>query len=710
VAVATGHGERVTPDAEDFGELFVVLAAEGCTVVPVSGSLAAGIPEPCGALLIGAPMSPLAADEIAAVRAWVAAGGALLVAPGAPPTDDAFATDAPAAVDASTGAPVVTPGAPSDDATVSAEVADLVPELAFGARLYHDDLEVFDDEYLSDVAGRELQPREVAAITWSLQSGSGGRVKGATVAARVAIGRGHAVVLFGADLMTTRVLRSDDDYGSWTNELVRRWLALFPEELARRLRGPQRHRLLQAYPMAPAMAGKSFTAPFRLQRPSAERAAVVGVLPHPYCNPAVKGCGFCTFPHEPYAKDRAETVGLHVAQEIAAFRTRLVTHRHKEPWPRRRVESLYLGGGTANLTPPDTLRAIGEALHEAFVLDDTEVTFEGVPIYFIAKKPSPLDLLREIFPSSRPRVSLGIQTFLPAQLERMGRRAFGDAADFARVTAEARARGFVTSADMLFDLPGQTRDEILADARAAADLGLDQVCFYHLVMFDGLETEWSRDRSLLAQLPDNAHAADNWLALREELLRLGYVQTSLTDFERKDALEDPARRFRYEPCVFTPERYDQLGFGPAAVTFWGHGNRVSWKQLNPTGAEAYLAANPAHPWERDFAYGDRDWAVLYLTRKIASLTIDRAAYVTHHGRDPLVDFGEAFATLSDAGLVAISPERIDVTPLGMFYADAIAGLLAWRRMQTFKHQDRRVGGVSLRDRDLENEAMRSWMG
>jgi oxygen-independent coproporphyrinogen-3 oxidase len=566
-----------------------------------------------------------------------------------------------------------------------------------------------------------MQPRDGAAVTWSVTADSRWKASGSDVelpdasgmiAARVAVGRGHVLALFGTSLLRSYLLRSEDEFATWTDSFLRRWLApVFADELARRMRGPQRHRLLQAYPMAPVMTGQDFTEPFRLNRPSPERAAVVGVLPHPYCNPAVTGCGFCTFPHEPYAKNRAETVGLHVAQEIAAFRTRLVTYRYKEPWPRRKIDALYIGGGTANLTPPDTLRAIGAALHESFVLDDAEVTFEGVPIYFIAKKPSPLDVLREIFPASRPRVSLGIQTFLPAQLERMGRRAFGDAADFARVTAEARARGFTTSADMLFDLPGQTRDEILADARAAVDLGLDQVCFYHLVMFDGLETEWSRDKSLLAMLPDNARAAENWLALREEMQRLGYVQTSLTDFERADVLADPARRFRYEPCVFSPEKHDQIGFGPAAVTFWGAGDRITWKQLNPTGADAYLARKPDRPWERDFPYGERDWPILYLTRKIASLSIDLVAFADHCGGGALADFGDAFAALAEAGLVAMSEERIDITPVGMFYADAIAGLLAWRRMQTFRHQDRRTPDRDrLRDRNLVNEAAFSWMG
>jgi oxygen-independent coproporphyrinogen-3 oxidase len=685
IAVAVGHGEEVRPDHDAYRELFATLEAEGATIAMVEtlddDALAA-----YGALVIGAPARPLDDAELAATRRWLTAGGVVLAIP------------------------------PNLEA--------LVPELAVGPdRVEATYVELpfkIGDSFSIAIDGWAVRARE-ATLSWAVQ-GSGLRgadgtpATGCYLAVRIAIGRGHAVVLCSPQLIGA-TLPEDDDYGVWTDAVIRHWLSpIFTDELARRMRGPQRHRLLQAYPMAPAMFVSSSPGIDTMLtnshlRPAYTRAAVVGVLPHPYCNPAVRGCGFCTFPHETYARDRAELVGAQVVRELQAFRTRLVTRKRPEPWPRRPVEALYLGGGTANLTPPETFRAIGAALDETFVLDDAEVTFEGVPIYFTARRPSPLDLLREAFPRSRWRVSLGIQTFDPVQLARMGRTHFGDREAFARVVTEARARGFTTSADLLFDLPGQTLPQILDDARAAVDLGLDQICFYHLVMFDGLETEWSRDRSLLAMLPDNPRAEANWLALREELLAAGYVQTSLTDFERRDAYDDERRRFRYEPCVFAPERCDQLGFGPSAVTFWGTGEAITWKLVNPTTSEHYLRASPTKPWEREFAYGTRDWAILYLTRKIAALGVDRVEYARLFEADPLDDLGEAFAALAAARLVAITPARIEVTPRGMFYADAIAGLLAWRRMQTFRIQDRRLGGsVPLRERDLANEAGFAWMG
>src|SRR4051794_39270144 len=73
-------------------------------------------------------------------------------------------------------------------------------------------------------------------------------------------------------------------------------------ELAWRMARPQRHRLRQGYPMAPLMRCATFD-PFSRIELDASRPLIIGVLPHTFCNPKVRGCGFCTFPHEKLARD-----------------------------------------------------------------------------------------------------------------------------------------------------------------------------------------------------------------------------------------------------------------------------------------------------------------------------------------------------------------------------------------------------------------------
>ena len=60
----------------------------------------------------------------------------------------------------------------------------------------------------------------------------------------------------------------------------------------------------------------------------------------------------------------------------------------------------------------------------------------------------------------------------------------------------AHARGFTASADLLFNLPHQTPDEMRGDLGRADALGLDHLGLYHLVLFRGLGTAWSRDADM----------------------------------------------------------------------------------------------------------------------------------------------------------------------------------------------------------------------
>ncbi|WP_406694755.1 hypothetical protein V5E97_27250 [Singulisphaera sp. Ch08] len=89
-------------------------------------------------------------------------------------------------------------------------------------------------------------------------------------------------------------------------------------ELRRLSERPQRHRLLHGYPLAAAMPrvepGDQSTQNRLHFHP--DQGLLVGVLPHPFCNPAVTGCGFCTFPHETFNQGRAVVVMDHVVREL----------------------------------------------------------------------------------------------------------------------------------------------------------------------------------------------------------------------------------------------------------------------------------------------------------------------------------------------------------------------------------------------------------
>ncbi|MEM9491480.1 MAG: radical SAM protein, partial [Myxococcota bacterium] len=249
-------------------------------------------------------------------------------------------------------------------------------------------------------------------------------------------------------------------------------------ELRRRMGRPQRHRLLHGYPMLPVMRSREPCAPFTGPI-SAGRPLLIGVLPHSFCNPRVRGCGFCTFPHEPFHRTRARAVMSAVVREIAETRARLPILVDKP------VSGVYFGGGTANLAPVDAFGELCGALERTFDLAQAEVTLEGVPAYFLIKDSALLKTMRSEIHARHFRISMGVQSFDDRQIAAMGREAFGGVAEIAAVIDRAHNLGMTASMDLLINLPGQSTDQAIRDACTAMASGVDQICIYHLVIYPG---------------------------------------------------------------------------------------------------------------------------------------------------------------------------------------------------------------------------------
>ncbi len=448
---------------------------------------------------------------------------------------------------------------------------------------------------------------------------------------------------------------------------------------------PQRHRLLHGYPLAAAMPYADSDVRQRATngdadsclRPDPARELLVGVLPHPFCNPKIQGCGFCTFPHETFTTNKSDAVVQAVIKELDDWQ------RSRSDAAKPEIAGLYFGGGTANLTPPTSFRNLARKLAETFDVTRAEVSLEGVPAYFVRTQPLLVDVMQEELPARHFRISMGIQTFSEKRLEQMGRLAFGRPTTFAAAVKIAHERGMTSSGDLLFNLPGQSLLEMRDDVRRAIDIGLDQICLYHLVMFRGLGTVWSQHDELLSALPHNELAAENWLALREDLMGSGFTQTTLTNFERTELAHDP-RRYRYEIMSFEPDRYQMLGFGPAAISYAStQDGSYAFKTINAESSAEYLQLTKGNGpvWNRYFQYDVEDQEMLHLTRRLAALGIDKDRFEQSFGSHAWDKYSDQLALLIAEGLLRKCNQAIELTPRGMFFADSIAGLLSDRRLR-----------------------------
>ncbi|XP_014805384.1 PREDICTED: radical S-adenosyl methionine domain-containing protein 1, mitochondrial [Calidris pugnax] len=220
------------------------------------------------------------------------------------------------------------------------------------------------------------------------------------------------------------------------------------------------------------------------------------------------------------------------------------------------VTSVFFGGGTPSLASPGTVAAVLEAIAGAAHLPaDAEVTLEANPS---SASPQRLQGFRA---AGVNRLSIGVQSLDDAELRLLGRE---HTAAEARGAVEA-ARGLFpgrTSIDLIFGLPGQSRDAWSQGLEAALGLCDDHLSLYQLTL--------ERGTALAARVfggdlptPSQDLVADMYHTACAALLSAGFRHYEVSNFARKGALST------HNLSYWQAEQY--IGVGPGA-----HGRFVPW--------------------------------------------------------------------------------------------------------------------------------------
>ncbi len=196
--------------------------------------------------------------------------------------------------------------------------------------------------------------------------------------------------------------------------------------------------------------------------------------------------------------------------------------RHDLPLSQgRRLDSIFIGGGTPSLFSPAAFaRLLDETARLITFAPDIEITLEANPGTFEQHK------FRGFRQAGINRLSIGIQSFDPLMLQRLGRVHDGEEA--LRATRIARDAGFDNiNLDLMFGLPGQTTDAALEDLARAIACEPRHLSWYQLTLEPN--TEFHR---FPPELPadDSIHAMHE--AGRGLLSRHGFSQYEVSAYAR----------------------------------------------------------------------------------------------------------------------------------------------------------------------------------
>ncbi len=143
---------------------------------------------------------------------------------------------------------------------------------------------------------------------------------------------------------------------------------------------------------------------------------------------------------------------------------------------KRPLQSIFFGGGTPSLFSPQAIGRILQAARRRLEFaDNIEITLEANPGTSEQEK---FQGYREVGVN---RLSIGVQSFNDAQLQRLGRIHSGTEA--IRAVELARTAGYDNiNLDLMHGLPNQTREEALNDLKLAIELAPEHLSWYQLTI------------------------------------------------------------------------------------------------------------------------------------------------------------------------------------------------------------------------------------
>ena len=368
----------------------------------------------------------------------------------------------------------------------------------------------------------------------------------------------------------------------------------------------------------------------------------------PFC--AAK-CPYCDFNSHVVAR-------VDHARWLAAFRHE-IRRLAAETGPRV-LNTVFWGGGTPSLMPPDLVAGVLDVVRAAWPMaNDAEVTLEANPTSAEAGR------FRAYAQAGVNRVSMGLQALDDGHLRRLGR--LHTVAD--GLAAVQMARGVFDRVS--FDLIYARQDQTLADWRSelqrALALGPDHLSVYQLTIEPGTAFGARHAAGGLKGLPDEDLAADLFHLTQELCDAAGLPAYEVSNHAR------PGAEARHNLVYWRSG--DWAGIGPGA-----HGRltlgATRWATETVRDPAAWLrqveTAGHGETERRAVPPDEQAEELLLMGLRLAE-GVDTARYARLAGRD--LD-PRAVARLVDLGLLTAPPGRIVATAAGRAVLNGVLRELA----------------------------------
>lgn len=355
----------------------------------------------------------------------------------------------------------------------------------------------------------------------------------------------------------------------------------------------------------------------------------------PFCTSI---CPYCDF----YSLDKSEK---YIEPYIEALKKEI--DYYADLLSKQTIETIFFGGGTPSLLTPTQIQTIIDYLASKTKLSSSaEITIECNPKTLLREQ------IFELRKTSVNRLSVGVQSFIPAELGKLGRAHTVE--ETFQILNWIKEAGFENySIDLMFGIPFQTLESFKETVKQALKFDPPHLSAYSLI----LETEtpyYELAQNKRLPLPEEDVTADMFEWLSEFLPAQGLAQYEISNFAK------PGLECRHNLAYWHNEEF--LGLGTGA-----HGQIGGKRYAVPKNLEAYLSGNFEYESHGQNDAFDELTTRLRLLHEPFSISAWQKKYNLNLGSS----FDEKVAGLVQKKLILPDNKHLRLTQQGMLFLNQV---------------------------------------
>lgn len=360
----------------------------------------------------------------------------------------------------------------------------------------------------------------------------------------------------------------------------------------------------------------------------------------PFC---VKKCNYCDFLSAPANKQvqiaYMETLQKEIEEKAIEYKEWI-------------VDTVFIGGGTPTSVPYETIVNTMETIKKEFALTkDCEITMECNPGTVT------MEAMNAYAAAGINRISIGLQTADDGLLKTLGRihtyEQFLDSYNYARNAGIQNI-----NVDIMSGLPSQTIEQYTDTLKKVADLGVEHISAYSLIVEEGTPFYKLYEEEKL-ELPDEDTEREMYYQTGTMLKQYGFLRYEISNYA-KNGFECKHNK-RYW------KRDNYLGIGLGAASFIENTRYKNTEWLDEYLIEnKYLEKNEIQNLSKEECMEEFMFLGLRMTKGISKTEFKETFGV-------LVEdvYGKVIEKLTSQGLIQTKDDFISLTDYGLDVSNSV---------------------------------------